>query len=50
MGRAKLILRIAGVASIAGGALCFPVGYGVNPKRDLSVFSNLADMGLFITM
>jgi hypothetical protein len=30
--------------------LCFPVGDGVNPKRDLSVFNNLAGMGMFITM
>ena len=49
MGRAKLILRIAGVGSIAGGVLCLPVGYGVNPRRDLSVFNNLADMGMFVT-
>src|SRR5205807_1019744 len=50
MGQIKLVVRIAGVVSIAGGALCLPVGYGINPKRDLSVFSNLADMGIFVTV
>jgi len=30
--------------------LCLPVGYGINPKRDLSAFSNVADMGMFIAM
>jgi len=50
MGRAKLLLRIAGVASAAIGLTCFPVGYGINPKRDLSIFDNLADMGMFVTL
>jgi hypothetical protein len=26
------------------------VGYGINPKRDLSVFNNLVDMGIFVTL
>jgi len=50
MGQTKLVVRIAGVVSIAGGALCLPVGYGINPKRDLSVFSNLADTSIFVTL
>jgi hypothetical protein len=50
MGQTKLFLRIGGVVSVAGGALCLPVGYGINPKRDLSVFSNLADTGIFVTL
>jgi hypothetical protein len=50
MGRAKLVLRIAGVATTAAGVTCFPVGYGINPKRDLSVFNNLADTGMFVTL
>jgi len=50
MGQTKLVVRIAGVVSIASGALCLPVGYGINPKRDLSVFSNLADTSIFVTL
>jgi len=52
MGRAKLLLRIAGVASAATGLACFPVGYryGINPVRDLSVFEHLADTGMFVTL
>jgi hypothetical protein len=30
--------------------MCFPVGFGVNPKRDLSLFNNLADLGAFFQM
>lgn len=44
----KLILRIGGILCFAVGLLCLPLGYGVSPKRDLSVFSNLADMHAFI--
>ena len=50
MDRAKLLIRIVGVASAASGLVCLPVGYGINPKRDLSVFSNLADTGMFVTL
>jgi hypothetical protein len=39
--------RSLGVISICIGVLCFPVGFGVSPKRDLNVFSNLADLNLF---
>jgi hypothetical protein len=28
--------------------MCMPVGYGVSPKRDQSVFHNLADMNAFV--
>jgi hypothetical protein len=49
MGRAKLLLRILGVAPAVLGLTCLPVAYGINPKRDLSVFSNLADTGMFVT-
>ena len=41
-----LFLRIAGAATAAAGLLCLPVGYGIDPKRDLSAFSNLADIGI----
>jgi multisubunit Na+/H+ antiporter MnhB subunit len=46
--RIKIGVQVAGVAIASVGVLCLPVGFGVNPKRDLSVFFNLADMGLFI--
>ena len=48
MGRVKLVLRFSGIVALAIGAMCFPVGFGVSPKRDLSAFSNLADMGVFL--
>ena len=49
MGGAKLRLRILGVAIAAVGLMCLPVGYGINPKRDLSAFNNLSDTGIFVT-
>jgi hypothetical protein len=33
---------------VSPGILCLPVGLGVSPKRDLSGFFNLADVGLFV--
>jgi hypothetical protein len=48
MDRIKLGLQIAGIAVTAVGVLYLPVGFGVNPKRDLSAFLNLTDMGLFL--
>jgi hypothetical protein len=48
MDRIKMGLQIAGVAIAAVGVLCLPVGFSVNPKRDLSAFFNLADMGIFL--
>lgn len=48
MDRIKLGFQIAGVAVTAVGVLCVPVAFGVNPKRDLSAFFNLADMGMFL--
>ena len=50
MGRAKLLLRIFGVASAVSGLACFPVGYGIKPARHESVFANLADTGMFIRL
>ncbi len=40
--------RLAGVLTVAVGVLCLPLGWGVNPKRDLSFFHNLADLGGFV--
>ena len=48
MHRIKLGLQIAGLAVAAVGVLCLPVGFGINPKRDLSAFFNLTDMGMFL--
>jgi len=41
-------LRAIGIVILCIGLLCFPIGIGVSPKRDTSVFFNLADLGLFI--
>ena len=38
---------LIGVVLIVLGLGCFPVGYGINPVRDLSRFENLVDLGLF---
>lgn len=46
--RAKLLLRIVGVALLLLGLMCLPSGSGISPKRDLSAFNNLADAGLFL--
>ncbi len=41
------MLRVFGIIAILIGGLCFPVGYGISPERDLSAFHNLADLGMF---
>lgn len=46
----KFFLRIAGFVSFALGITCLPLGYGINPKRDLSAFNNLADTGVLVTL
>jgi len=43
-------LRIAGVIVFLIGIMCLPIGYGANPKRDLSLFFNLADTGYFLSI
>lgn len=48
MGQLKLPLRAGGVVIAAIGLMCLPVGLGVSPKRDLSLFNNLADIGVFL--
>ena len=50
MGRAKLVLRIVGIASTMVGVVCFPAGFGLDPRRDSSAFNNLADTGMFVTL
>ena len=44
----KTVLRIGGTIVAAMGVGCLPIGYGISPKRDLSLFNNLADLGAFI--
>lgn len=46
--RFKTVLRIGGMLLFVAGLVCLPVGYGVNPKRDLNFFNNLADLGAFV--
>jgi hypothetical protein len=31
------------------GGMFMPIGFGVSPKRDLSAFNSLADMGAFLS-
>lgn len=50
MSRVRVILRVGGTLAAAIGVLCLPIGYGVSPKRDLSMFNNLADVGAFVTV
>jgi hypothetical protein len=47
--RVAIALRIAGIVVMLIGLMCMP-GIGPNPKRDLSAFNNLADLGLFWKM
>jgi len=48
MKRLKVVLRVGGTLIAVIGLLGLPLGYGVSPKRDLSVFNNVADTGAFI--
>ena len=38
---------IIGVVIFCIGIKCLPVGFGANPKRDLSIFNNFADLDAF---
>ena len=46
--RLKTVLRIGGIVVAGIGGMCLPIGFGDNPKRDLSLFNNLADLGAFV--
>jgi hypothetical protein len=48
MNRLKTGLRIGGTALVAVGAMCLPLGFGLSPKRDQNLFSNIADLGAFV--
>jgi hypothetical protein len=48
MNRLKTALRIGGAGLAAIGVMCLPVGFGISPKRDLNLFSNIADLGAFV--
>jgi hypothetical protein len=41
-------VRFVGIILLILGVMCMPIGYGVSPKRDQSVFHNLADMNAFV--
>jgi hypothetical protein len=43
----KNIVLIIGVASICCGVLFLGGTFGASPKRDLSIFNNIADTGTF---
>ena len=42
----KAWIRGTGIVTLLVGGLALPVGIGISPKRDTSVFHNLADFGL----
>lgn len=44
---AKEWVETVGFVLIACGLMCFPIGMGVSPKRDTSLFNNFADLGVF---
>ena len=43
-------MRVGGTTIAMVGLLCFPVGLNVFQKSDLSVFLNIADLGVFVPM
>jgi hypothetical protein len=47
MSRVKTILRVGGMIIVAIGIMCLPVAHAT-PKRDTSVFYNLADLDAFV--
>ena len=38
---------IAGIGLCGLGVICLPLGFGISPKRDLSLFDAFADTGAF---
>jgi hypothetical protein len=50
LARAKTVLRVGGTTIAMIGLLCIPVGLNVFQKSDLSVFHNIADLGVFVPM
>ncbi len=45
--RVTTALRVAGIVVMVLGLICLPLSIGVSPKRDLSAFNNLVDLGFF---
>ena len=39
----------SGIVVGALGLTCLPFGFGLSPKRDTSIFNNIADTGAFIS-
>ena len=44
----KTYCRLLGWLLVILGVVFMPLGYGVSPKRDLSLFHNLADLPAFV--
>jgi hypothetical protein len=44
----KTWIRGIGIVTILVGGLSLPVGIGISPERDTSIFHNFADLGIFI--
>ena len=38
----------SGIVVVAVGMSCLPLGFGLSPKRDTSIFNNISDTGAFI--
>jgi hypothetical protein len=41
-------VKTISIILMAIGILCLPIGFGASPKRDTSVFSSFADLGIFL--
>jgi hypothetical protein len=46
----RIVVRAIGTAVSMLGLLCLPVGFGASPKRDISLFSNFVDLGLYLQL
>ena len=46
----RIVVRAIGTVVSMLGLLCLPVGFGANPKRDTSLFSNFVDLGLYLQL
>ena len=42
--------RITAAGFVLVGVSCFPIGVGVNPKRDRSLFFQVADTGVWFRL
>jgi hypothetical protein len=44
------VVRLVSLVFFVLGLMFFPVGRGVNPKRDLSTFNQVVDTGVFLRL